>query len=294
MFHRRAPLLALTLAAVALTALSRRALEPEAAALGAVRDPAWLPDGKLLRAVSLGQRLLLSDLYWLRTVSYMGETLLAKSDRWDALLPLAEIVTDLDPRQGYVYQVVGSNLAGLAHRYGEADRILQKGMRHLPDRWSLPFVYATNKFLFEQDYRAAAEYARRAAEAGKRPQLALLAANLSALADTDEEYRAAISFLDQMLAETEMPEMREELEERRVRILTYQALSEVERAIAAFRARTGRLPARLAELVPGELPAVPPDPSGGQLLYDPATGAVKSAIVGPRAPLRVTREEPGR
>ncbi len=284
-----ATLAALLLAAAGLTAASRLSLEPEASVRGAVRNPAWLPSGKVLRIASFGQRLLLSDLYWLRAVSYMGETLLSRSDRWEALLPLAEIVTDLDPRHGYVYQVTGSNLAGLANRHAEADRILEKGMRALPERWNLPFIQATNKFLFEQDYPAAARLARRAAEISKRPHLALLAANLSALVNTEDEYEAASTFLVQVLGQAETPEMRRELTERLVKVRTYQALSSLERAVASYRARTGRLPARLAELVPADLPDLPADPSGGRFEYDPATGAVHSTVIGPRAPLRVTR-----
>ena len=285
----RATLAALLVAAVGLTALARAALEPEASARGAIRNPASLPSGKVVRIASFGQRLLLSDLYWLRTVSYMGETLQAKSERWEALLPLAEIVTDLDPRHGYVYQVTGSNLAGLAHRYAEADRILEKGMRALPERWMLPFVQATNKFLFEQDYAAAAPLARRAAELGKRPHLALLAANLSALANSDDEYEAAAGFLVQTLSQTDLPAMRSELESRLTQIRTYQSLAALERAIASYRTRTGRPPSRLDELIPAELPALPADPSGEPFVYDPATGDVRSPAIGPRAPLRVTR-----
>jgi hypothetical protein len=287
MLRRRAALALVAAALVGLAAAGRRALEPEASALGAVRDPAWLPNGRLLRTVSGGQRLLLADLYWFKAVQYVGETVLAKVPRWEALYPLAEIVTDLDPRFGYAYQVTGSNLAGLAHRYEEADRILSKGMRSLPERWSLPFVMATNKFLFEQQYAEAAEYARRAAEVGKRPYLALLAANLSALANTDDEYRAAVAFLDQMLAETDTPELKDELRQRRTRIRTFQELATLERAIEAHRVRTGRLPARLADLVPGDLGTLPVDPSGGRFLYDQATGAVRSSAVGLRAPLRI-------
>jgi len=285
MLHRRAPLAALVIAALAVTLAARRALEPEASARGAVRDPAWLPSGQLLRTVSCGQRLLLADVYWLRAVQYIGETVLAKAQRWDALLPLAEIVTDLDPRFGYAYQVAGSNLAGLAHRYSEADRILKKGMKTLPDRWSLPFTYATNKFIHEHDYAEAAEYARRAAEVGKRPSIALLAANLAAIANTDDEYRASVALLDEMLEQTDTPELKDELRERRTRMLTFQALSTLERAIAAHHRRTGRLPARLADLVPSELPSLPPEPSGGRFVLDPSTGAVRSSILGPRAPV---------
>ena len=103
MNRHRATLALLLSAAIGVAAVARVTLEPESSTRGAVRDPAWLPSGWVLRTASFGQRLLLADLYWLRAVSYIGETLLAKSDRWEALLPLAEIVTDLDPRFGYVY-----------------------------------------------------------------------------------------------------------------------------------------------------------------------------------------------
>jgi len=106
---------------------------------------------------------------------------------------------------------------------------------------------------------------------------------------TNWSSRAALVFIDQMLPGVDTDVLRDELQERRVKIQTYQALSLVEKAIAAFRAAHGHLPARLDQLVPGQLPGLPADPSGGQLIYDPATGDVRSTVLGPRAPLRVTR-----
>jgi tetratricopeptide (TPR) repeat protein len=287
--RRALALLALAAALAGLAAGTRLALEPEASRSPPIRNPAFLPSGRAARATAFGQRLLLSDLYWLRTVQYMGESAMAGGKRWEALFPLADLVTDLDPRHGYAYQVAGSNLGGLAHRYDEADRILQKGMKALPERWALPFVYATNKFLYEQKYAEAAEYARRAGEVGHRPHLALLAANLSALADTDDEYRASLVFLDEMMDKAGTDELKAELQERRVKIETYMVLSRVEKALAAYQQAAGRRAARLGELVPRWLPALPPDPSGGVLHYDPATGQVQSSRIGPRSPLRITR-----
>jgi tetratricopeptide (TPR) repeat protein len=288
---RRTVSMALAILAVsgAATAAARVALEPEANQRAAIRDPAFLPSGKVLRATAFGQRLLLADLYWLRTVQYMGETLQAKADRWSSLYPLAEIVTDLDPRHGYVYQVAGSNLAGLAGRHAEADRILQKGMRNVPERWTLPWVLATNKFLYEQQYAEAAEYARRASVVGRRPDLALLAANLSALADTEAEYQAALGFLDQALKDAANDDLREQLETRRVKVATYMVLSRLEKALAAFQQDEGHPAHHLADLVPRYLPVLPDDPSGGTFLLSPATGEVSSSVIGPRAPLRVVR-----
>jgi tetratricopeptide (TPR) repeat protein len=268
---------------------SRVALDPEADAVGEVRNPAWLPDGRLLRIGSLGHRLLLSDVYWLKLVQYVGMQVLAKTGDWAALHPLADLVTDLDPRHGYAYQIAGSNLAGLAHRYREAEEILRKGMRNVPDRWSLPFTHAVNKFFYEEDFAEAAKYARRAAEVGKRPHLALLAANLSLVADAEGEYATAIAFLEESLRQVETPGLREQLERRLVKVRTYQALSKVEKAAAAFERRTGRRPLSPLELVASrDLAELPVDPSGGVVIYDPATGKVKSSVLGERAPFRTT------
>jgi tetratricopeptide (TPR) repeat protein len=274
---------------LAAMAASRAALDPEADAVGEVRNPAWLPDGRLLRIGSFGHRHLLSDAYWLKLVQHVGAQVLSKKGDWAALHPLADLVTDLDPRHGYAYQIAGSNLAGLAHRYREAEEILQKGMRNVPDRWSLPFTHAVNKFFYEEDFAEAAKYARRAAEVGKRPHLALLAANLSLVVDADGEYGLAIAFLEESLRQVETPGLREQLERRLVKVRTYQALSRVEKAAAAFERRTGRRPLSLLELVAGgELAEIPLDPSGGVIAYDPGTGKVKSTVLGVRAPLRTT------
>ena len=268
-------------------AVTRTALEPEAHQIGRVRDPTWLPSGKAVRFASFGQRLSLSDLYWLRTVMYVGEGVLAPTRGWEGLFPLGDIVTDLDPRFGYAYQVVASNLTGLAHRVKESDRLLEKGMQKVPDRWMLPFLYAFNKFFYEDDYVTAARYARLAAEVGNRPHLALLAANLSLTANTEEEYAAAIGFLEVSRQQAANPELKAELDLRLEKVLTYRELSRCERAIATFKERTGHLPLTFLELVvSGLLPSLPMDPSGGEIAYDPSTGAVRSTTLGPRQPIR--------
>jgi hypothetical protein len=284
--HRARTIALATLVAAAVMASARFSLEREASDLGRVRNPAWLPDGAAVRIAAFGHRILLADFYWLKTVQYIGETVLARQDRWEALHPLADLVTDLDPRYGYAYQVAGSNLAGLAGRHAEAAAILKKGMRNLPERWGLYWTHAVNKFLYEADYAEAAAYARKAAEIGKRPHLALLAANLSLVANTEDEYQATIAILQEQLRQTDLPELREQLARRLVKVRTYLVLSRLERAIEEHRARTGRPPGSLLELVGPSLPGLPGDPSGGQILYDARTGEVSSSALGRRAPLR--------
>jgi tetratricopeptide (TPR) repeat protein len=284
----RVPAILAAVVFAALAAASARVpLEPEALQAGKIREPDWLPDGRAVRLVAMGQHQLLAEAYWLKTVQYMGETALAGGD-WRALHPLADITTDLDPRFGYAYQIAGSNLAGLAHRYEEADRILQKGMRNVPDRWSLAWTHAINKFLYERDFAAAAEYARRAAEIGKRPHLALLAANLSLVTDDVSEYAAAEAILADAIAQTDTDELRDQLEQRLVKVRTYEVLSRVEQAVAEFENRFGRRPILVGELVAqGLLARIPPDPSGGAIIYDLGKREVRSTVLGSRVPLRI-------
>ncbi len=287
--RRYLPALLAACFAVAGAASARAWLEPEAARIGRIRDPSWLPRGDRVRQASFGQRLTLADLYWLRTVQYVGESVLAPDRGWAALYPLADIVTDLDPRFGYAYQVAGSNLSGLAHRLEESDRLLEKGMRNVPDRWTLPFVRAVNKFLFEGDFAAAARYARRAAEVGHRPQLALLAANLSLAAERSDEYATAEAFLGESIRQADNQQLADQLRARLVKVRTYAALARVEAAVRAFRERNVRAPLVLEELVrAGLLPVMPRDPSGGAITYDPLAGTVRSTVLGERRPLRVT------
>lgn len=278
-------LAALALLLAAATAAGRSALAPEAARLGRIRDPSWLPAGRFLRLVSFGQRLAVSDFYWLKTVQYIGEGFMEPERGWRALHPLAEIVTDLDPRHGYAYQMAALCLADTAGQLDEAYRLLDKGMRHLPDRWSLPLLYAQIKFIYQKDYQAAAEYARRAATAGKRPQLALLAAGLALQLDEEGEYRTAAAFLEETIPWTDEPTLRRDLESRLVKVRAFEALLRVEKAVDRFQAERVRRPFALEELVAaGLLEALPADPAGGLIRYHPADRTVESSVLGRRQP----------
>jgi hypothetical protein len=123
----RIPVLPLAVALVALGGASSINLDLAERARRRPYDVTHVPSGEAVRAVALGHRTFLSDLYWLATVQYIGEP---KADQrgWEKLLPLADLVTDLDPRHGYAYQTAGIVLSA-AGRLEESDRILQKGIR---------------------------------------------------------------------------------------------------------------------------------------------------------------------
>ena len=105
-----------------------------------------------------------SDLYWLATVQYIGDPMADKRG-WEKLYPLADLVTDLDPRHGYAYQTAGIVLSA-AGRFDESDRILVKGMERGPPYWTFPFYLSFNAWFYRGDY---AEGARWAEPRGEPP-----------------------------------------------------------------------------------------------------------------------------
>ena len=106
---------------------------------------------------ALGHRTLVSDLYWLSAVQYIGDKE-ADTRGWDKLLPLIDLVTDLDPRHGYAYQTGGIVLsaAGLPR---ESDAILKKGIEKGPPYWTFPYYLAFNDWFYRGDFAGAARWA---------------------------------------------------------------------------------------------------------------------------------------
>ena len=278
----RATMLLLALAAA--TAGARLALAPAADAQRPLRELAFLPNGRLLRAVSLGQRHTLADYYWLAMLQHVGAAAEAKQPRWEAVYPVADLVTDLDPRFGYAYQEAGGVLSGLAGRVDLSDRILEKGIAAVPDRWQLHWNLGFNKYFYENDLPAAARAFERAAVVGKRPHLALTSAALAMDSGGPEAYDFAIQALETALAEPSVGPLEEALTARLVRARTFRTLAVVEAAAETFRAAAGRYPFGIPELMAtGHLPAVPSDPAGGRIELDPLTGKARSTVLGPRA-----------
>jgi tetratricopeptide (TPR) repeat protein len=236
-------------------------------------DVAYVPSGAAARVAALGHRSLLSDLYWLAVVQYVGDP---KADErgWDDLLPLLELVTDLDPRHGYAYQTGGIVLSA-AGRLDESDRILEKGMAEGPPYWTFPYYLSFNAWFYRGDYERAAHYARLAAQRpGASPSISHLAVSLAAKSGSPED---AIAMLEELQRTVEDELSASLLEEQmRLAILERDAQA-LERAAGRFRSAYGRDPASLDELVAaGVIAAIPADPFGGEYRWDREERKVRS------------------
>ncbi len=257
-----------------------------------VYDVAFVPSSAAMRWLSLGHPTLAANLNWLRTVQYVGEPR-GDARGWDRLAPLAELVTDLDPRHGYAYQVTGNYLAS-AGLIAQSNAVLEKGIRNVPDRYILPFHRAVNAFLYEGDYALAGRYFEKAAQTpGAPPHLRDYVVAMYVKGDAPG---AAISFLEHLHAQAEDDETRRALEKQLAQAELERDAAAIEGAAEAYRTRTGLQPFTIAQLVAeGILAGVPPDPFGGAYYLDadgrvrstaharrferPATGAARDAVM---------------
>jgi tetratricopeptide (TPR) repeat protein len=236
-------------------------------------DVAYVPNGAAARVAALGHRTLVSDLYWLQLVQYVGDGKAAERG-WDKLYPLADLVTDLDPRHGYAYQTAGIVLSA-AGRLDESDRILDKGMAKGPPYWTFPYYRSFNAWFYRGDYEQGARWAREAAKRpGATPNISHLAVSLSSKSGTPDD---AIAMIDELRATVKDEVSLSRLDEQRKLAILERDAQALERAVARFRAEQGRDPRSLRELVPaGYLRALPEDPFGGEYRWYPEERKVHS------------------
>jgi len=237
-------------------------------------DVLHVPTGEAARLSSLGHRTMMSDLYWLSTVQYIGERK-ADARGWDKLYPLVDLVTDLDPRHGYAYQTAGIVLSA-AGRLDESDRILEKGIARGPPYWTFPYYLSFNAWFYRGDYAAGARWAEQAARTpGASPNISHLAVSLASKSGTPEQ---AIEMLEILRATVQDEASAGRLDEQLKLAVMERDAQALERAMAAFEARAGRPPSDLVELVQaGVVPSIPPDPFGGRYVWDAAAREVRSS-----------------
>jgi tetratricopeptide (TPR) repeat protein len=236
-------------------------------------DVEAIPRPPLLAWGFLGKRTLAANLNWLRAVQYIGEPR-ANERGWDKLFPLVDLVTDLDPRHGYAYQVAGTMLSSVG-RVKESNQILEKGTRNVPDRYILPYNRAFNAFYYEGDWTEAGRWAEVAARTPGAPPH--VRQNVLAYYVKGRRADAALAFLEQSLAEARDPDTRKAVERQIAQARLEHAAARIDDALEAWRRSHLVPPFALEQLVSGGLLAeIPPDPKGGHWIIG-EDGRVRSS-----------------
>lgn len=246
---------------------------------------AYLPKGEYLKLAVLGYRQITADVLWLRAIQNFGGRAQTKQG-YRAAYHAVDVLTDLDPRFAYAYQVAGTILAVWAGLVEESVAILNKGMNRNPTVWQFPFYLGYDYYYELHDPATAAEYFRAASTLPGAPSyLPKLAARMTAEAGSPD---VAIEFLQRLLLSTQDERLREGLTQRMRELLVERNLQILERAIDKYQQSEGVYPRSLQDLATkGLVTDVPGDPLGGRYVYDPETGIVKSTSLQRR--LRVHR-----
>lgn len=263
------PFLLLAAIGIHRTNVSLEALAVEQRADGEVGP---LPDGNVLHVLSLGFERLVADLFWVRTVYYVGDENSANAG-YPSAERLANLVTDVDPQFDTVYVLMSSVMNGLRTDPDAAIRLLEKGAKH-SQYWRIHFLLGFNYFMEKQDYERGAKALQKAVDLGGPPYLQFLVTRLYAHVG---EADTAMAFIQARLQHEETPRIRKRLLKRLSDLWINRDLGRIDRAIEQYGAKHGRAPQRVDELVAAGLLAAPPrDPSGGD--YTIESGRAHCAI----------------
>jgi hypothetical protein len=251
--------------------------------------PYWASGGTL-RRLSLGYEGLLADVYWTRAVQYFGRQRLAKSSNFEALGPLLEITTALDPQLIVAYRFGAVFLADKppagAGQPLEALRLLRKGIVANPDYWrlwqDLGFIYYWDL----QDYAGAARAFQTGSERpGAQVWLKTMAATVAAKGG--ELHTARVLWLE-IYRHADNEQIRRSAQDHLATLTAQEDLGRLNSLLLRYR-QNSRRPARsFGDLVAaGLLSRAPFDPSGAPYVIDSGGRAGLSA--GSRVDLRLIR-----
>ncbi len=247
----------------------------------------YLPNGEYLRMASLGYRELAADILWLQVIQVMGERKISEeAGRW--LYRALDVITTLDPKFVRAYEAGSLALCTLVVLPEESNRLLEKGIQHNPLEWKLPFLMGINYYFeFADDAKSAESMAKAARLPGAPDMIARLAAKLYVSARSPQE---GVELLERLYEETPDENIRKHLEHRLKETIVERDLLILEQSISRYLADQSRHPERLDDLVNvGLLQELPREPFGGQYLYEPKTGVVRSSEVSDRMRINVNR-----
>lgn len=247
----------------------------------------YLPDERFLQLASLGNRQLVADLLWIRSIQVMGERNVSLSaGRW--LYRVFDLITSIDPKFIRVYEAGSIALCTLVTMPEESNRLLEKGIAHNPAEWKLWFLLGVNLFYeLSDDAKAAEAFSRAAQIPGAPDNLAQLAAKLYAIGGSPQQ---AVNVLTMVHERTTDASVRNLLEWRIKAMIVERDLQILEHALRLYKTRFSQPAARLEDLVqPGLLSALPIEPFGGQYVYDVYTGVVRSTEITERPRITVRR-----
>jgi hypothetical protein len=216
-----------------------------------------------------------ADLYWIRAIQYFGgtrrmvETGQTVTDpnrrEYAALYPLLDLTTSLDPRFNLAYRFGAIFLAEPAPRGpGRPDlaiSLLMKGLAARPDRWEYMQDIGFVHYWWRQDYKAAADWFRRASEVPGSPWwLKSLAATTLAVGG---DRRSSRAMWEALRESAELDWLRHDAERHLAQLRALDEIDMLQPIVDRVAAQSGQPPADWRPVVRAAgWPGIPADPAG--------------------------------
>lgn len=230
-----------------------------------LEDVLFISSPQFLKRASLGYSGLLADIYWMRVVQYFGTKHLRDSMQYEALAPLLDITTTLDPHLIVAYEW-GSTFLQQPPPSGAGDNeaavaLVRKGIESNPNNWHLYMTLGFIQYQGMHDYLAAA----KTFEEGSRvpnahPALKVMAAKMLTNAGSLDTAR----FMWQSIYDQSTDkDIRRNAQLHLASLLVDQEVPQLESIIKRFKTKFGRYPTSWRELISSDaLRGVPLDPTG--------------------------------
>lgn len=254
-----------------------------------------LPTVATLKFMSADQKLFVGSSLVMKVIIYFGG--LAELTRNRIILPpdypamsrTIHAAIKLDPYNIDAYYFAQAFLTWDAKQFMVANNLLREGMNYRTWDWQLPFFIGFNYGYFLKDYKNAANYYRKAAELSGQELYANLAGRyMQEAGQTD----LAITYLEFMAKGARNPLARRSF---LTRLVAFKGAKQVEVARDAFKAKHGRLPSSIRELVAsGFLAKIPSDPYGGEFFIAPDGNVGTTSKFAFKGPGNQSRERGGK
>jgi len=237
-----------------------------------------------LKKVSLGFDELLSDIYWFRTLQYVGTNEIEFSEKDSNLLyKYLDIITDLDPKFVNAYRFGGTFLAE-PNPFGlddieSGEKLLNKGRKNNPNNFRIPLEQAFLYYLHTDNYNKAADLFY---EASEKPGMSdFRSSSIRGMAATARQRSG-----DRELSKKIWEDIYNNTSNEGRKNFAYRNLKELETQdfedkltvlLRKFDSENGRLPKNLGELVDtGYLKKVPKDHDEKEFIIVTSNKLVKS------------------
>ena len=226
----------------------------------------FYPPAPVIKALTADHYQFMSQIISLQCLFYFGTLVELRSQApdWWRIYRAVYTSTRLDPYNMDAYYFAQAVLTWETGMTQQALELLEYGFAHRTWDWYLPFYISFDYAFFLKDYEKAGFYLAKAAEL--KPEVEWYATLAARYFYEGGSTALALAYLQEMI-----PAARNEVIKKRLvtRAQAFEAVLQIEQAIAAYKQRFQTDPEDLRRLVSaGLLERIPDDPYGGKFYLD--------------------------